>query len=272
VETIKKGTQKKSATILLQESLRKAGYDVSCDGIFGPGTDKALRNFQKKNGLVADGVVGPKSWMKFVVLFPEHFKRLTKRFLSQADINQVAKDLEVEPAAINAVREVEAGGTGFQGERPKILFEGHVFYKQLKKHGIDPAKHLAGNEDILYSKWNKSTRKYYKLDQYARLEKARKINAAAAMESASWGLFQIMGYHWQPLGYKSASKFVKQMHKNEGEHLKAFAAYLKANNLVKPLQDLDWATFARGYNGSGYKENQYDTKMASAYKRYAEIA
>jgi hypothetical protein len=207
--------------------------------------------------------------MKFMVLFPEHFKQLTKRFLSQADIDKVAKDLEVEPAAINAVREVEAGGTGFQGERPKILFEGHVFYRQLKKHGIDPAQHLAGNEDILYSKWNESTRKYYKLDQYARLKKARKINAAAAMESASWGLFQIMGYHWQPLGYKSARKFVKKMRKNEGEHLQAFAAYLKANDLVKPLREQDWAKFALGYNGSGYKENQYDTKLASAYKRYS---
>ena len=170
METIKKGTQKKSATILLQESLRKAGYDVSTDGIFGPGTDQAVRDFQKKHNLVADGVVGHKSWMKFMVLFPKLFERLAKRFLSQKDINKVAKDLEVEPAAINAVREVEAGGTGFQGERPKILFEGHVFYKQLKKHGIDPAQHAAGNEDILYPDWSASNRKYYKMDQYARLK------------------------------------------------------------------------------------------------------
>lgn len=271
METIKKGTQKKSATILLQESLRKAGYHVNTDGIFGPDTDQAVRDFQKKNKLVVDGVVGHKSWMKLMVLFPKLFERLAQRFLSQKDINKVAKDLAVQPAAINAVREVEAGGTGFQGERPKILFEGHVFYRQLKKHGINPVQHLAGNEDILYPDWSASNRKYYKMDQYARLKKAKKIDAAAAMESASWGLFQIMGYHWKDLGYKSVKKFVKQMRKDEGEHLKAFAAYLKANNLVKPLQALDWATFAEGYNGSGYKENQYDTKMASAYRRYSQI-
>jgi hypothetical protein len=230
-----------------------------------------VRDFQKKNGLVADGVVGQKSWMKLTVLFPQYFEQLTGRFLSQADINKVAKDLQVEPAAVNAVREVEAGGSGFQGERPKILFEGHVFYKQLKSRGIDPAQHTAGNEDILYPKWNDSIRKHYKGDQYARLEKARKINEEAAMESASWGLFQIMGYHWKDLGYPSARVFVNRMHKNEGEHLKAFAAFLKANNLVKPLQDLDWAKFARGYNGPGYKKNKYDTKMAAAYAKYKAL-
>ena len=203
-----------------------------------------------------------------MVLFPGHFEKLTARFLSQADINKVAKDLGVEPAAVNAVCEVEAGGTGFQGERPKILFEGHEFYKQLKKRGIDPLKHAEGNEDILYPRWNASIKKYYKGDQYARLEKARKINEDAAMESTSWGLFQIMGYHWKSLGYKNAKSFVKQMYKNEGEHLKAFAEFLKANNLVQPLRNLNWSKFARGYNGPGYKKNKYDIKMASAYKKH----
>jgi hypothetical protein len=42
---------------------------------------------------------------------------------------------------------------------------------------------------------------------------------------------------------------------HDGEHLKAFAVYLKANIPVKPLQDLDWAKFAEGYNGPDYREN-----------------
>lgn len=33
-----------------------------CDGIFGAVTDKAVREFQRKNGLMADGIVGRKTW------------------------------------------------------------------------------------------------------------------------------------------------------------------------------------------------------------------
>jgi peptidoglycan hydrolase-like protein with peptidoglycan-binding domain len=267
MDTIKQGTTQKGATFLLQELLREAGYAISVDGDFGPGTDRAVRDFQRKNKLEADGVVGPKSWMKFMLLFPGHFEKLAEKFLSQDDIDQVAEDLGVEPVAVKAVREVEAGGAGFRGERPKILFEGHIFWKQLQQRGIDPGRHETGNEDILYPRWTDAIRKYYRGDQYARLEKARTINEDAALESASWGLFQILGYHWKSLGYASIQEFVERMHKSEGEHLQAFARFLKANDLVKYLKALDWAKFARGYNGPAYKQNKYDEKLAAAYEK-----
>ena len=92
METIKRGTSKKGATILLQELLREAGYAVGVDGIFGAGTDRAVRDFQHKNKLEADGIVGPKTWMKFTVMFPDHFQQIVNKFLSQADINNVAKE------------------------------------------------------------------------------------------------------------------------------------------------------------------------------------
>ena len=41
--------------------------------------------------------------------------------------------------------------------------------------------------------------------------------------------------------------------------------FLKANGLISKLQRHDWAGFARGYNGSAYAKNQYDTKLAVAY-------
>jgi hypothetical protein len=46
----------------LQEKLKAAGFAISvADGVFGPGTDKAVKEFQKKKSLVADGIVGSKT-------------------------------------------------------------------------------------------------------------------------------------------------------------------------------------------------------------------
>ena len=45
----------------VQERLVMAGYIIAIDGDFGTKTEKAVKSFQKKNGLVADGIVGPKT-------------------------------------------------------------------------------------------------------------------------------------------------------------------------------------------------------------------
>jgi peptidoglycan hydrolase-like protein with peptidoglycan-binding domain len=37
---------------------------VKTDGTFGPKTEAALRAFQREHLLVADGIVGPKTWKK----------------------------------------------------------------------------------------------------------------------------------------------------------------------------------------------------------------
>lgn len=44
---------------LLQSFLKWYGYDIAIDGLFGDGTLKAVKDFQKKSGITADGIVGP---------------------------------------------------------------------------------------------------------------------------------------------------------------------------------------------------------------------
>lgn len=42
--------------------------NIKVDGVFGPTTEKAVKEFQKKNNLSADGIVGPKTWSKLGVM------------------------------------------------------------------------------------------------------------------------------------------------------------------------------------------------------------
>ncbi|MHB8034840.1 peptidase M14 [Clostridium botulinum] len=47
----------------IQAVLQKIGYDVGpIDGIFGSNTEEAVKRFQLNNGLVVDGIIGPKTY------------------------------------------------------------------------------------------------------------------------------------------------------------------------------------------------------------------
>jgi peptidoglycan hydrolase-like protein with peptidoglycan-binding domain len=60
--TVKEGSTG-SAVKQLQQLLTDLGYDTGgVDGSFGPHTAAEVKDFQRANGLVADGVVGPKTW------------------------------------------------------------------------------------------------------------------------------------------------------------------------------------------------------------------
>ena len=61
--TLRKGSKGLYVTEL-QEMLKKRGYTLKTDGIFGTKTEEAIEAFQADNGLVVDGVVGEKTWRK----------------------------------------------------------------------------------------------------------------------------------------------------------------------------------------------------------------
>lgn len=49
--------------MFLQAGLTCRGHGCKVDGIFGDDTDAALKGFQTEQGLVADGICGPKTWL-----------------------------------------------------------------------------------------------------------------------------------------------------------------------------------------------------------------
>ncbi len=171
-------------------------------------------------------------------------------------------------AAVKAVAEVESPKSGFlPSGRPTLLFEAHIFSKNTG-HRFD-ASHPA----ISSRHWN---RKLYKggeaewdrLIQALALCRQHNLPESAAWEAASYGRFQIMGFNYKLCGFGAVQEFVTAMKESEGKQLAAFVAFIKARHLDDELRDCRWAALAAGYNGPGYAENQYDTRLAAAYKKF----
>jgi peptidoglycan hydrolase-like protein with peptidoglycan-binding domain len=101
------------------------------------------------------------------------------------------------------------------------------------------------------------------------LAQAIKLNRKAALESASWGKFQLMGSNHAACGHSTVAKFVAAMVSGEPAQLTAFVAFIKTRKLDDELVRRDWAGIARGYNGPAYAVNQYDRRMADAYAIFA---
>lgn len=188
--------------------------------------------------------------------------------LTATDFDAAAARLGVEAPILRAVHEVEtAGGSGFlEPGKPVILFEGHVFWRQLEARGIPPAPLAAGNEGILHPRWS---REHYRggAREYARLARALRIHEEAALCSASWGMFQLMGFNHEACGYECIGDFVQGMCRGPREQLEAFVSFLRARGLERYLQCRDWAGFARRYNGPGFARNKYDERLRRAYER-----
>lgn len=246
---------------VLQRELKSLGYNIGkagADGHFGRDTHKAVVNFQKERGLVPDGKVGSKT-----------NKALQggscDNMLRGDSLTKAAKRLGVDTATVFAINEVETRGSGFFAVgKPAILYERHIMRRRLKANG---QKHTGLSPDLV----NSSSGGYLGgLGEYRRLNAAMEIHEQSALESCSWGAFQIMGYHWLFLGYDSIYDFTERMKESEDEHFEALVRFIeKQPHLHNALKAKDWATFSAGYNGRDYWRDGYHHKLAAAYEQYS---
>jgi hypothetical protein len=180
--------------------------------------------------------------------------------LSDADYQAAATRQNVEVAAIKAVAIVESGGrTGFDTRgRPKILFEAHHFSGYTANRFNLTHPHLS----VPSALWRNASA-FYPWDQYQRLHEAMLLDIDAALKSASWGKFQVLGSNHN--GWNDVRSFVAAMYVSEANHLRSFEAYCNDNGLMAAVRSRDWLSFARGYNGK--RQRGYDARMADAYSR-----
>jgi len=252
-----------AAVTVLQQRLQRAGCTVTVNGFYDEQTAAAVLAYQSAHGLVADGVAGPRTQAALT-------GKVDPRALTQETIARVANELGCDVAAIQAVVEVESPNGGYLPDgRVVILFERHVFWRELDSIGYDPAQ-----INLPASICSQQRGGYVGgAGEYARLAQAATINREAAYRSCSWGRFQIMGYHATALGYESAMHMALAFEASEAQHLFAFSAFVQLDaDLLKALRNRKWPAFAKIYNGPAYADNLYDTKLARAYARHSAAA
>lgn len=208
------------------------------------------------------------------------------KVLTDKDFQDAAQMLGCSVPQIRAVFEVEASGSGWftdirasilnldgpggflHGDLPKILFEAHHFDRLTG--GIYRKSH----PNISSAYWNQAL--YIGgQGEYERLHRAMQLNREAALQSASWGAAQIMGFNYKLAGFNTIDAFVNAMKSGSRAHLMAFVNFVKNSGLTQALRQITTyhssaVPFARGYNGTGYAKNEYHIKIARAFAKWSK--
>jgi len=180
--------------------------------------------------------------------------------LSNNGLTNVASLLGVFAAEIWTVLAVETSCCGYMPDRrPQILFERHIFHRltngQFDDGDIsDPTPGGYGPTGS---------------HQYDRLAKAVALNRSAALQSASWGIGQVMGENFVRAGFPQVDAMVSAMSNSEDDQLLAVGKFLMATGLSGPLQAHNWTAFARGYNGPNFAINRYDILLNGEFQKFS---
>jgi len=178
--------------------------------------------------------------------------------LSSGDFNTAIGIFGSDAAAVWAILNVESGMAGYLPDRrPQILFERAIFHHRTN------GAYDAANPGI-----SAPTGGGYLggAAEYGRLGQAYALNPGVALQSASWGLGQIMGLNYLPAGFDNAENFVQAACASESAQLQQFVSFLRQTGVAAPLQAHDWVTVAGKYNGPG-QVGPYSRSLAASYAK-----
>lgn len=254
----------KSGPLLVQ---RISDYQVSRlkavkpDGIIDP----AGRTF---NSLLEDASKAapvPDAGKQDLVTKPTCDGRTT---LTEADFQSAAAQLG-NGIAVNIIRAfaiVESGGRSGFGSAlmPMVAYEGHIFRKYTQQQ-YDKAYPLLSYPYLEKAgpQWRANNKD--QATAWKTMLAAFNLDAEAALMSASYGMFQIMGFNFAACGYKNVFDFVAALKLNAGQQLKAFVGFCSKNPaLIKAMKTKDYAGMARDYNGKDFGD--YDKRIQKTYE------
>jgi hypothetical protein len=152
----------------------------------------------------------------------------------------LARDTGIPVPVLRAIRQVESGGN------PRaVRFETRVFRNRT-------GQTVEGSNRAAF-------------------QRAYAINPLEAVNSTSWGWFQVMGFHGFPSMYGGPAQAVRAFDADpEGVSIALFKRWMSrpaATRAKAAASRLDFATFASVYNGCAMPCERYSTRMRAAYER-----
>ena len=197
------------------------------------------------------------------------------RRIEDLDLPRIAHRIGVGEDELHALMDTETSGKGFDSKgRPKMLFEPHRFYANLK----GDERLAAVKAGLAYKDWKPGA---YPRDSYPRLKKAMLINETAALKASSWALGQVMGENHLMAGFSTVQAMVLAMMEDEENHVDAMVNFIiKAGiddelralaKLTRPTTPADCIPIVEVYNGKGFRKNDYHVKFARNHNKWRGI-
>ncbi|EFO32482.1 peptidoglycan binding domain-containing protein [Roseibium sp. TrichSKD4] len=185
----------------------------------------------------------------------------------QPAIDAAALRISCSALVLGAIIQVESGGKAYDSQgRLIILPERHIFYRKLPKGLRGQAMRMG----LAVKRWSRANyRGLGKAGSDARwelMEDFAKVNEEAALQSASYGGPQIMGFNYKVCGYASVTDFVLAFAENNLNQIDAFIRFLERSGLSQDLREADFEAIARRYNGPGQVKH-YAALMRRAYAK-----
>jgi len=203
-------------------------------------------------------------------------------------LSKIATQVSCPVNAIVATIAAESGGSGFGSDgRMIIRFENHIFWDlwgqanpgQFNQFFAFDA--VSGWKGHMFRSSADGQFQGFHGDQSSEwrvLTIARALNDNAALQSISMGAPQIMGFHYQRLGYSSVQSMFFQFARSANAQLVAMFDFVRGTNSSAPamqaLRNGDYLTFATIYNGTGNAPTYRDiiTRYVAVYNRLIQTA
>ena len=249
----------------VQSLLARLGqYAGTRNGALDKATRDAIKTFQFERGMVVTGIVDDTlaarlrgEIERFTKVSPDELVAKRTGPPTLEEYRDIAARLAVDAPTLEAIRRVESSRNAFDADgHPIIIFEAFLF-SRLTDHRFDVSHpQVSGRAPGGYGALNA---------QWGKLKEAYALDPEAAYKATTFGMFQITGINHKVVGFETVGEYARFVSQSEANQVEVFARFVEHQGALKRLRCLDWAGFARLWNGPGFNGSRYAERLSAAY-------